>query len=674
MKQASYLAAVVLAATIPWPIHAQTRAAVALEGAINREQVDGDLTAAIAAYQKIAVDTAAPREVRAKALLHLAGCYEKLGKLAQSVYQQIVREFGDQPAAVQARARLAAVREGQPSAPSSMTQRKLEIPAGLFTPQATDGRRMVYRNDATGELVYSDLATKTSRVIFTGRPSDLPEWMPSRDFSMVALHFRKKPDRLPFIALIQIDGQGYRELIRDDEQGSVFGNSGRMMNWSWDNRYLLVNRYSSKEPTRVLVVSTSTGKRSQLITRESGYFFQQCAFSPDGRFVACKLSPDAGTSDSRIFVSSAQGGEPQLIRQEADPYLKLLDWTADGRYLAVSSSLTGKSALHLLPVKDGRSSGEPILIQSGAYESAFTTKSGTLITQKPKPGGLWAVHITSLDLEGRLGSWHKLERYGENTTNPWPKWSPDSNQLVYTARDLEGEYGNAAVRVRNLATGQDREIYRSPGHIVCVWAERRPQIFCSQWKETTTILSIAPDTGQVDRIGSMPSGIALLYRAGRDDQNLHMWRIDKDKTVTARWEIATGRETVLDEGSTQIAAMALPDERGLVRADRHEIAVKPVTGGNWKALASTTNMQFAVTRDGNWVLYHATDSAANHALFRTPITGGTPERLGSYPSPSFLGSMEISPDGRNIVTASYDYDHGFELWALDNFMPAASKR
>jgi hypothetical protein len=49
------------------------------------------------------------------------------------------------------------------------------------------------------------------------------------------------------------------------------------------------------------------------------------------------------------------------------------------------------------------------------------------------------------------------------------------------------------------------------------------------------------------------------------------------------------------------------------------------------------------------------------------------ERLGSFPSDSYMGSMEISSDGRHIVTASYDFDHGFELWALDHFVPAASK-
>jgi len=58
------------------PLHAQTRPAVELEAAMTKEQVDGDLKTAVAAYQKIAADKSAPRDVRAKALLHLGSCYE----------------------------------------------------------------------------------------------------------------------------------------------------------------------------------------------------------------------------------------------------------------------------------------------------------------------------------------------------------------------------------------------------------------------------------------------------------------------------------------------------------------------------------------------------------------------------------------------------------------------
>ena len=122
------------------PLHAQTSPAVALEAATTEEQVDGDLKTAIADYQRIASDKSAPRDVRAKALLHLAGCYEKLGQQAQGVYQQIVRDFADQPAAAQARTRLAALKQNDhPAPPATITQRKIEASARQFGEGDTDG-------------------------------------------------------------------------------------------------------------------------------------------------------------------------------------------------------------------------------------------------------------------------------------------------------------------------------------------------------------------------------------------------------------------------------------------------------------------------------------------------------------------------------------------------------
>jgi hypothetical protein len=172
----------------------QTRPAVELEAAIAKEQVNGDLKTAIAAYQKIAANNSAPRDVRAKALLHLAGCYEKLGQQAQSVYQQIVRDFGDQPAAKQASAKLAAMRQGSaPAVPATMTQRKIELRPGTQG-NTTDGRRVVYKDDATGALMTSDLAGGDKRMVLKPKPGVVFSFAgaaPSRDFSM--FYFRLTP-------------------------------------------------------------------------------------------------------------------------------------------------------------------------------------------------------------------------------------------------------------------------------------------------------------------------------------------------------------------------------------------------------------------------------------------------------------------------------------------------
>jgi hypothetical protein len=65
-----------------------------------RRCTNSDLPGAIKLYQQIIEARSANRSVTARALLELAGCYDKLGQQSAAVYQQIVRDFGDQPAAV----------------------------------------------------------------------------------------------------------------------------------------------------------------------------------------------------------------------------------------------------------------------------------------------------------------------------------------------------------------------------------------------------------------------------------------------------------------------------------------------------------------------------------------------------------------------------------------------
>jgi hypothetical protein len=261
------------------PLHAQTSPAVALEAATKKEQVDGDLKTAIADYQKIAADKSAPRDVRAKALLHLAGCYEKLGQQAQGVYQQIVRDFADQPAATQARTRLAALKQNDhPAPPPAMTQRKIEATGRRFAEGDTDGHRVVYVDAATSELIYGDLAGNSKKVIFKTKPGEQPDWSPSRDFSTVYLGLHAEPGEPHVLAVINTDGTGYREFAHLD------ANSRCWPTWSWDNRYLVCAE-SKNKVTRLLRISVADGQTRELLNLKDAYV-EDAHYSPDGRFIA----------------------------------------------------------------------------------------------------------------------------------------------------------------------------------------------------------------------------------------------------------------------------------------------------------------------------------------------------------------------------------------------------
>src|SRR6185295_8368091 len=110
------------------------------------------------------------------------------------------RDFGDQPAAAQARTRLAALQQAAGvTALAGMNQHRIgmlgNLNLGPYPSATTDGRRGVYWNDANGELIYGSLDGKTKRVIYRGRPGDEPRWIPSRDFSIVAVLLSAKPQK-----------------------------------------------------------------------------------------------------------------------------------------------------------------------------------------------------------------------------------------------------------------------------------------------------------------------------------------------------------------------------------------------------------------------------------------------------------------------------------------------
>ena len=218
---------------------------VRLQAGIEKEEADGDLPAAIAIYQSIAADTSAARDVRARALLRLARCDEKLGRQAKQIYEQILHDYADQPAAAQARNRLALLKQQEHTAdPLSMTVSKIEpsVLHGMETSN-TDGERAVYRE---GNNLYSgDLAGLSRHIIL--KNITFFGWVPSRDFSMVALNLLAIPNRPHTLAVIKTDGTGYRELIRDDEHSTIFGeNSTFSINWSWDNRHVVLFDFSQK--------------------------------------------------------------------------------------------------------------------------------------------------------------------------------------------------------------------------------------------------------------------------------------------------------------------------------------------------------------------------------------------------------------------------------------------
>jgi Tol biopolymer transport system component len=639
--------------------------------AVTQERAAGNLEEAIKLYQRVAKEFASDRPLAAKALVQAAHCYELLGQDKQDkavkLYEQVTRDFGDQrELSAAANSRLAVLRQVEHApGPATMTQRKVELPhpAELAYPAlSTDGKREVYRDAATGAVMIGNLAGTEKRVIFKPKAGEqVSGLLPSRDFSMVDM-LLARPDGSRVETMIKTDGTGYRELTE----------SVCVPDWSWDNRYLL---FCPRQPdgTRQLVrVSVTDGEIRKLQQTDGS----RLAVSPDGRFIAVA---DLGAfrrlgkiSVVPSFVGSSPGGPPQLVADNA----RLMDWTRDGRYLAiVSQTSSSPEALYLLPMKDGQAVGEPVFVRYGSFTFGRTISDGSLVYQSTPAAGGNAAWLGTLDADGRSPDWKPLRLSGSLRSSFMPRWSPDSTQIVYSSPDEAIGQNAWVIRLRSVASGEERELYRG-GHAVCIWAAQPDNLVCARGQLASPlsidIFSLSIDSGRVEPLAAEKWNNGGAFFASRDDRAIYMWRTLSQQPVPEliRWDIGTREATVVDRipgpynGGDSLGPD--PDEHWISRRNKEKLEIRPMSGGDWKPLISLGTTQAAFTPDGNWLLYHDVDAAGKQSLFRVSTAGGQPERIGDFPSAGKTGSLRISPDGKQIITEAA---LAREVWVLENFEP-----
>jgi len=220
-----------LAAGFPANQAKDDRAEVALQAALKKEAVDGDLKGAIELYKKVAAST--NRAAAAKALLRMGHCHEKLGNAeARTAYQRVVREFADQAEIVaQARVRLAAL--GGPGAAGGLVARRVLTDAsGVGDMWTADGKYISHIEYGTGDLVQFEVASgQRSRIINRGPTHGTGDAycenpVYSRDGKQIAYTWYTK-DVVSHLQIRNLDGSGLRTLYKGSYALAACGKSRR---------------------------------------------------------------------------------------------------------------------------------------------------------------------------------------------------------------------------------------------------------------------------------------------------------------------------------------------------------------------------------------------------------------------------------------------------------------
>jgi Tol biopolymer transport system component len=409
---------------------------VLLRAAMEREEVDGDLQAAIALYKQIVAKHSAESAIAAKAQLRIGICYEKLGNAeAVKAYEAVLSRFPKEAEAVaEARARLASLRRDEPA---GLTVTRL-LPPGVFmmypvlSPDGTKAAGTVFdRPEAEGEnIAVYDLATGKMKLItdYTYSPDSREAytavWSPdSREIVFWARVLKTSIEELWISSLA-----GKPRLLLANPNGRL-----TPLDWLPDGSAVVAFLEKENHVASLGLVSVKDGSFREIcpLLRAASQYGQHGILanaSPDGRLIVFSDGPLDGQLD--IFVISVDGlAKAPLIDQPGDD--RQPRWSPDGRHVAFLSNRHGNWALWGVVVKEGKSEGPPFMILEGMEDAELSTwtKKGLLFWTEVRAMEIYIQEIDPLN-HSALGK----PRVLNHTAGDWfvgPSWSPDGRYLHF---------------------------------------------------------------------------------------------------------------------------------------------------------------------------------------------------------------------------------------------------
>ena len=548
------------------------------------------------------------------------------------------------------------------------------------------GRYLSYVRTVTGNVHLRDLSTGQDRNLTNrGSRMDYAEYAsssaPSPDGDRVAYGWRRQ-DGSEEIRVIGADGSLPRVLFHRPDLERV-----ALTEWSPDGNSLLVRLTRKGEVNEIGVIPVAGGAARFL---KAGNRYSMASFSPDGRYVIYDRPPGHSGQQDIFGVETAALGEGAreipLVQHPAND--NVLGWAPRGNRILFASDRSGQRDVWLLPVAEGGPAGEPELVKRNVGEiwPVGFTRSGAFYYGSRSGGS--DVYLASLDLAtGRRLSPIETVNPQSAGSNTMPDWSPDGRALAYfTFRFWQG---SAALVVRSLATGQEREV---PYRIAFTqnqlrWSPDGRWLLTDAQDPTGApgLYRVDAQTGEATLVVSdelNASGIPHIDKPvwSQDGKAVFYIRIDGPARVARilRHELDTGGETELYRSSYPAHLYSLdisPDRRWLAFTVREQnrprvLAIMPVTGGAPREILRVQEPTYistlAWTPDGRHVLFSQSHQGRNR-LWRIRAAGGEPQPMDL--EFRTIRDLRVHPDGRRIAFRAGSLR--VEIWKMDNFLPPA---
>lgn len=654
-----------------------------LEDAIQLMETRGDVPGAVTIFEQLS--RSSDRAVAARALLFLGSAYEKLGRAeARRAYEQIIREFPDQPHMVAAaRARLAEF--GRAASPRRLTPTvrrpwdpDLFQPMGPPTP---DGRYLPGVDWNTGNLVLRPLPAGNDRVVTAkeawdddggGYPGAA---IVAPDGSRVAYTWYPSDGNGGEFGELRVSGLngGSRRVLR-----RVLEEYIALGGWTPDGTKVLACLHARDWRSDLALIDVKDGRTSVLASFRDR--MPNAALSPDGRFVAYGIpsEPDGYAYDIHV-IDAVTGQETARLVDRADERFPV--WLADSRHLLFSGNRAGSTGLWMTQVENGVMVGEPVLLKSDLGRAVPTGVdiAGTFYYEVQS--GLSDIFTSSLD--GATGRWTPPKMLPSRLvgSNYMPAFSPDGRSLAYISRRGDAgsfnDPGTQAVVVHDLNGGEERAFLpkvRFPIH--------------PRW---------SPDGRSIAIVGNIQSGVYTLDIASGDFTEVVQqprgplfgraeWSGDGRSiyygagSQLRRHDLAAGADAVeYVAQDRQGFGYVVPSHDGRLLAFAHASGTGTglyVTTAPFAkpkavlALAAEYRIQLVGwSQDDSELIYSRaarSDRTNLGELWRVPVAGGTPRSLGL--AVRGLSNPAVSPDGRTVAFNLGSLD--WETWVLERIVPS----
>jgi Tol biopolymer transport system component len=542
-----------------------------------------------------------------------------------------------------------------------------DLGVAMFPSFSPDGNQIAYQwdQDKREPRIFIKVVGPGEPIRLTNgaSPEGCPAWSP--DGKLVAFIRSLGESHYAVILVPPLGGAERRltEFAAPIGYNSIyyFPPHGRVLDWAWDARHLIVSIPEANGNLALFVVSPETGEKRRLLTRTAEtLFWERDAAISRNRDLLVFSRAAAFNSDVygvRLTSDLRSVGEPRQLTSEASlgRFAQDLTWTPDGREFIYCSNRSGRPALWRLAVTPGATPRQVPSVGFDSYSPAVSQRGRLAYVHGYFASNIWRQeqpsHTGAMNAPVRLiastaqdtspqyspdGTHIAIQSARSGNKEIWtcgsdgqhcrqltffngpvtgmPRWSPDGKQIAFDS----SASGHINVYVVSADGGRPRRLTDDPVQaVIPSWSQDGKWIYYSSARTGRSEIWKTPSSGgtahQVTRNGGVtalesPDGKAIYYT--RSDINSTLFRSDLDGNG----------ETKLADHVFMRGFVVTPDRLYYLRREPgiattlHSLSFATGKDRLITTVTSSLDLGLSVSPDGKYILYAQIDRSGSNLM------------------------------------------------------------